>query len=64
MVMAGLVVGDVERGDADTTLDAADLGSHLDAQFGVEVGERFVHQEDGRFADDRSTHGDPLALAA
>ncbi len=35
-----------------------------DAQLGVEVGQRLVHQEDGRLAHDRATQRDALALAA
>ena len=43
-------------------MDPGDLGAGLDAQFCVEIGERFVHQEHGRLADDRPTEGDALAL--
>ena len=45
-------------------MEAGDLGAGLDAQLGVEVGERLVHQEDGRLADDRPTERDALALPA
>ena len=45
-------------------MDPGDLGAGLDAQLGVEVGERLVHQEDGRLADDRPAERDALALAA
>ena len=58
-----LVVGDVDRGDAEVALDAGDLGAHLDAELGVEVGQRLVHQERGRLAHDGTAHGDALALA-
>ena len=40
-----LVVRDVDRGHAQGTLDAGDLGPHLHAELRVEVGERLVHQE-------------------
>ena len=40
------------------------FGSGLDAQLGVEVGERLVHEEDGGLAHDGSPEGDALALAA
>ena len=40
------------------------LGARLDAQLGVEVRERLVHQEHLRLADDRATERDALALAA
>ena len=45
-------------------MEAGDLGAGLDAQLGVEVGERLVHQEHRRLADDRATERDALALAA
>ena len=59
-----LVVGDVDRGDAEVVLDAGDLGAHLHAELGVEVRQRLVHQERLRVAHDGPAHGDPLALAA
>ena len=59
-----LVVGDVDRGDAELALQAGDLGAHLHAQLGVEVGERLVHQERRRLAHDGPAHRDALALAA
>ena len=59
-----LVVGDVERGDAEAALDPRDLGAHVDAQLRVEVRERLVHQERGGRAHDRAAHRDALALAA
>ena len=58
-----LVVGDVDRGDAEAALERRDLGAGLHAQLGVEVRQRLVHEEDLRGADDRATHGDALALA-
>ena len=45
-------------------LEAGDLGPHLHPELGVEVGQRLVHEERGRLADDRPAHGHPLALAA
>ena len=44
-------------------MEAGDLGSRLDAEFGIEVGQRLVHEEHGRLADDRPTEGDALSLA-
>ncbi len=58
----GLVVGDVDRGDAEAALQRSDLGAGLHAQLGVEVGQRLVHEEDLRRADDRAAHGDALTL--
>ena len=40
-----LVVGDVHRGDAEPALEGGDLGAGLDAQLGVEVRQRLVHEE-------------------
>ena len=57
-----LVVGDVDRGDAEATLQRGDLGAGLHAQLGVEVRQRLVHEEDLRLADDRAAHGHALAL--
>ena len=45
-------------------VQALDLGAHVDAQLGVEVGQRLVEQEDLRVAHQRAAHGDALALAA
>ena len=59
-----LVVGDVDGGDAEVVLQLGDLGAHLHAQLGVEVGERLVHQEGRGFAHDGAAHRDALALAA
>ncbi len=59
-----LVVGDVEAGDTEAALQAADLAAHLDAKLGIEVGEGFVEQEEPGLADDGAAHGDALALAA
>ena len=40
------------------------FGARLDAQLGVEVRQRLVHQEHARLAHDRPAHRDALALAA
>jgi hypothetical protein len=41
-----------------------DLGAHLHAQLGVEVGQRLVEQEDLGVAHDGAAHRHALALAA
>ena len=41
-----------------------DLGPHLPAQLGVEIGQRLVEQERLRIAHDGAPHRDALALAA
>ena len=45
-------------------MEVLELGAGLDAELGVEVGERFVEEEDLGVADDGAAHGDALALAA
>jgi len=58
-----LVVGDVDRGDAEFLLDAGDLGAHVHTELGVEVRQWLVHQEHFRRADQRTAHRDTLTLA-
>ena len=41
-----LVVGHVDRRDAELALQLADLRAHLHAELGVEVGQRLVEQQD------------------
>ena len=60
----GLVVGDVERRHAEPALDAKHLAAHLHAQLCVEIGQRLVHQEDGRLTDERPSHRHALTLPA
>ena len=59
-----LVVGDVDDGLAEALVQLLDLDAHLDAQLGVEVGQRLVEQEHVRLAHQRPADGDALALAA
>ena len=59
-----LVVRDIDGGLADPLVQLLDLGAHVDAQLGVEVGQRLVEQEQGGVAHERPAHGDALALAA
>ena len=59
-----LVVGHVDHGGLEAGVESQDLRACLHAQLGVKVAERLIHQEDGRFADDRAPEGDTLALAA
>ena len=59
-----LIVGDVDRRDAEPLVQRADLGPGVDAQLGVEIGERLVHQEGLRLAHDRAPERHALPLAA
>ena len=58
-----LVVGDVEGRGAETGLQRGDVGPRLNAQLGVEVRQRLVHQEHAGATHDGATHGDALALS-
>ena len=44
-------------------MQARDLGAHLHAQFGIEIGERLVEQEHFGLAHDGPAHGHALTLA-
>ena len=57
-------MGDVDEGGVDLLAQLDDLGAHLVAELGVEVGQRLVHQEDLRVPDDGAADGDTLPLAA
>ena len=59
-----LVVGDVHRRGLQVLVQLLDLGAHLDAELGVEVGQRFVEEKHLGVAHDGPSHRDPLALAA
>ena len=59
-----LVVGDVDRGDAELALDAAELELHLLAQLAVERGERLVEQQEVRLEHQRPGDRHALLLAA
>src|SRR5450830_344471 len=47
-----LVMRDVQHGDAEFALDAAQFSAHLHAQFGVQIGQRFIEQQQLGFNDD------------
>ena len=59
-----LVVGNIDEGGVQALVQLADFNTHLDTELGVEVGQRFVHQEDFRITDDGTAEGNALALAA
>ncbi len=59
-----LVVGHVDRRDADAVVQPLELGPHLDAELGVQVRERLVQQEHLGLANERPAHRHALALAA
>ena len=59
-----LVVGHVDCRQAELLADPADLATHLDAELGVEIGERLVEHQAARSNHQRSGQGDALLLAA
>ncbi len=59
-----LIVGDVNDGRWHARMQELDLGAHLRAQLGVEIGERLVEQKHLGFAHDGAAHRDALALPA
>ena len=60
----GLIVGNVDEGGLQALVQLGDLGTHGNAQLGIQVGQRFVHQEDLGLTHDGAAEGDALALAA
>ena len=59
-----LVVGDINPGHADLLLQVLEEGAGFQPQFGVEIAQRFVEQEDLRLIDDRPRQRRALLLPA
>ncbi len=59
-----LVMRHIEHVLLDALAHQCELGPHLPAQLGVEVGQGLVEEEDGGVAHQCAAHGDALALAA
>src|SRR5699024_2017167 len=57
-----LVMCYVDDRSAQVLMELGDLNTHLDSQFCIQVGERLVHQEYLRVADDGTSHGNTLSL--
>ena len=60
----GLVVRDVDGGDADLALQPLELAAHLVAQLRVEIGQRLVEQQQPRLVHDGARERHALLLAA
>ena len=58
-----LVVGDVDRGDAELALQVLELLPQLVPELGVQVGQRFVQQQDLGLQDQCPGDGHALLLA-
>jgi len=59
-----LIVGDINGGDADLLLDAADLSTHGNTQLGIQVGEGFIKEQDTGLHHQSTGQGHTLLLAA
>ena len=59
-----LIVSDVNHGRVKFLVQTRQFDPHLSAQGGVEVGQRFVEQEDLGLTHDGAADGDALALTA
>ena len=59
-----LIMRDIDRGAAELAMDATDFGAHFQPQFGVEVGQRLIHQQQSRLDHDRAGYCDALLLPA
>ena len=57
-------MGYINGGDAELLLDAADLGTHVNAQLGVQVGQGFVEEQHAGLNDQGAGEGYALLLAA
>src|SRR6516164_487602 len=60
----GLIMGDVDGGDADRALQPQQFGAHFLPQSGVEVAQGLVQQQQFGLADDRTRECDALLFAA
>jgi hypothetical protein len=60
----GLIVRHVDEGRFQALMQFRDLGACLHSQFGIQVRERLVHEEDRRMAHDCATERDTLTLTA
>ena len=57
-------MGDVDKGGVDTLAQLDDLGPHLIAQLGIQVGQGLIHQQHLGLPDNSPADGHPLTLAA
>ncbi|KPW58902.1 Uncharacterized protein ALO80_05922 [Pseudomonas caricapapayae] len=60
----GLIVGNVQNRCTGLLVQAANQQTHFMAQRAVQVAQRLIEQQDWRFADQRTTDGNALALTA
>ncbi len=60
----GLVMGDVDKRGFQLAMQLGELGAHMHAQLGVQVGQRLVEQKPERLAHDGASDRNALPLAA
>ena len=60
----GLVMGHVDKGGFELAMQLGDLGAHMYAQLGIEVGQRLVEQKPERLTHDGASDRHALPLAA
>ena len=60
----GLVMGDIDKGGFELLMQPLDQAAHGKPQRGIEVGERLIHQEDRRLANDGAAQRHALPLPA
>lgn len=60
----GLVVSDVNRGEAELSLCGADAGAEFVAADGVKIGQGFVEEKEIGASGEGASEGDALLLAA
>ena len=58
----GLVMSNVDEGGLQALMQLGDLGTHLNAELGVQVGQRLVEQEDLRVTNDGAAQRNALTL--
>lgn len=59
----GLIVGHIDESGGKSAMQLRQLAPHVDAQRGIQVGERLVHQEGDGVSDHGPSKGGPLALS-
>ena len=59
-----LIMGDVDKGCPEPAVQVGELAAHMDAQTGIEVGKRLVHQKDAGLAHHGARKRHALTLAS
>ena len=55
-------MGNIDKGGVDLLAQLDDLSTHLVTQLSIQVGQRFVHQQDLGLTDDSTADSDTLTL--